>query len=156
MFLISESSVTVFAATMYDDWSNNSLIGWNYTTQGGIVYAAQRILNSAGMSIKVPGFNVSDGYYGTNTYNAIYTYQSDYGLGTDGIIGANTWRSFQNHTYYTGSTGSIQNYRTQYNISAYAYFQKDYYNGWCIYNPSTDQYYLANGVHYTVRTYIPL
>ncbi|WP_446898777.1 peptidoglycan-binding domain-containing protein [Clostridium sp. LBM24168] len=90
LFLTNVNSTPVSAASMYDNWANNSYIVWNYTTQGGIVYAAQRILNSAGMALEVPGFNISDGYYGTNTYNAIYRYQSDYGLGSDGIIGPNT------------------------------------------------------------------
>lgn len=143
------------AAQMYDAWRFNSWIGYNYTTQGGIVFAAQKMLNSAGMSVKVPGFNVSDGYFGVNTQNALIQYQSDYGLSCDGILGGDTWTELARHTVYTGNTGSIQNYKSQYNSSwAATYFQKDSYNGWCVLS-SNGNYYLCNET-FTYRSYVPL
>lgn len=41
-FLLFVSPINVFAATMYDDWSQNSWVGYHYTTQGGIVLAVQK------------------------------------------------------------------------------------------------------------------
>lgn len=145
----------VSAAQMYDNWANNSWIGYNYTTQGGLVFAAQKLLNSAGMSLKVPAFNTCDGYFGPNTHSALLQYQSDYGLSCDGILGGNTWSELARHTWYTGNTGSIQNYKSQYNSSwDSTYFQRDSYNGWCV-RSNNGKYYLCNGT-FTYRTYVPM
>lgn len=115
------------------------------------------MLKSAGMSLKVPGFNVSDGYFGNNTQAAVIQYQGDYGLQTDGIVGTYTCRKFANHTFYIGNSGSIQIYESQYRSDwSYTHFERDYYNGWCVRIDSAGQLVLCNGVHYTYRTIIPL
>ncbi|SKA86896.1 Putative peptidoglycan binding domain-containing protein [Clostridium sp. USBA 49] len=145
------------AASMQDDWTYSSWIGWNYTTKGGIVFAAQKILNSAGMSLKVPGFTVSDGYYGENTAAATRQYQRDYGLLADGVIGNGTWSSFEEHKYYAGNLGSIQRWNVNYRSDwSTVYFERDYINGWCVYAESTGKFYLCNDVRYKERTLIPL
>lgn len=36
-----------------------------------------------------------DGLYGPATENAVRSYQSGQGLGVDGVVGLNTWRSFE-------------------------------------------------------------
>lgn len=45
-------------------------------------------------SLNTLGFNcgTADGIYGTNTRNAIISFQSSEGLSTDGIVGVNTWQ----------------------------------------------------------------
>ncbi len=51
-------------------------------------YAAQHQLRyDEGYSISV------DGYYGSETKNAIESFQSSAGIGVDGIVGPNTWRA---------------------------------------------------------------
>lgn len=36
----------------------------------------------------------ADGIFGTNTYDAVRRWQSEHGLNSDGVVGANTWLSF--------------------------------------------------------------
>ncbi len=64
----------------------------NYPTvrQGSnnnFVFLLQFILNQNGADLTV------DGIFGTNTLNAVYTFQQDNGLDVDGIVGQNTWRT---------------------------------------------------------------
>ena len=64
----------------------------NYPTlrngsQGNFVYLLQYMLTQNGYNISV------DGVFGQNTTNAVTTFQTTNGLTTDGIVGANTWRT---------------------------------------------------------------
>lgn len=54
------------------------------------VLVAQDALNTLGY--KTGGL---DGIFGTQTKNAVISYQSRRGLAADGIVGCNTWRSLQ-------------------------------------------------------------
>lgn len=47
--------------------------------------------------------------FGTQTYNAVRSYQATRGLAVDGIIGCNTWRSLQENVVGTGKTTTTIN-----------------------------------------------
>lgn len=47
-----------------------------------------------------------DGIFGTATRNAVINYQKSRGLGADGIVGCNTWRSLQENVVGTGRTNT--------------------------------------------------
>ena len=47
-----------------------------------------------------------DGIFGTQTENAVRSYQQISGLTADGIVGCNTWRSLQEDVVGTGRTGT--------------------------------------------------
>ena len=50
-----------------------------------------------------------DGIFGTQTYNAVKSYQSRVGLTSDGVIGCNTWRSLQEAVIGKGATSTTIN-----------------------------------------------
>ena len=50
-----------------------------------------------------------DGIFGSATYNAVTAYQRSRGLAVDGIVGCNTWRSFQEAVVGTGPTSTTIN-----------------------------------------------
>lgn len=54
-------------------------------SKGNITLLVQKRLNSVGFNLKC------DGDFGTNTYNAVITFQKNRGLTQDGIVGKNTW-----------------------------------------------------------------
>ncbi len=54
-------------------------------SKGDDVRTAQTMLNLAGFPCAI------DGDFGTETYNAVRSFQTIYGLKVDGIIGVNTW-----------------------------------------------------------------
>lgn len=45
-----------------------------------------------------------DGIFGSQTQNAVKSYQRSRGLAVDGIVGCNTWRSLQENVVGTGRT----------------------------------------------------
>ena len=47
-----------------------------------------------------------DGIFGSQTRNAVISYQIIRGLAADGIIGCNTWRSLQENVVGTGRTST--------------------------------------------------
>ncbi len=47
-----------------------------------------------------------DGIFGSATQNAVKEYQTSRGLGADGIVGCNTWRSLQEDVVGTGRTST--------------------------------------------------
>ena len=47
-----------------------------------------------------------DGVFGTQTRNAVISYQRSRGLTADGIVGCNTWRSLQNEVVGMGRTST--------------------------------------------------
>ena len=47
-----------------------------------------------------------DGIFGTQTKNAVTSYQRSRGLSADGIVGCNTWRSLQEDVVGTGRTST--------------------------------------------------
>ena len=156
VFLLT-SQFSAFAAEMNDNWSTNSMVGYGYMTSGGLVLAVQQMLISDSMQAKVPGLT-NDGYFGNNTQGAVIQFQKDNGLSpTDGIVGPNTWSKFSNHTFYLGHSGSTQIYETQFYANfTYTHYEKDYYNGYCVKDLFSDNFYLCNSAHYTLRTFIPL
>ena len=50
-----------------------------------------------------------DGIFGTDTKNAVISYQRSKGLSADGIVGCNTWRSLQEAVVGTGPTNTTIN-----------------------------------------------
>ena len=50
-----------------------------------------------------------DGIFGSRTEEAVRRYQSRVGLGVDGIVGCNTWRSLQEAVVGTGPTSTTIN-----------------------------------------------
>lgn len=68
-----------------------------YNYYGSDVEGGQYVLQDTGYS---PG--TIDGKYGPNTRNATIDYQSSNGLGVDGIVGTQTWGSFQSKLYWSG------------------------------------------------------
>lgn len=65
------------------------------------VLIAQDDLNTLGFST-----GGLDGIFGTQTRNAVISYQRSRGLSADGIIGCNTWRSLQENVVGTGRTST--------------------------------------------------
>lgn len=73
-------------------------------SKGNYVCIAQDDLNTLGF--RTGGL---DGVFGTQTYNAVRSYQASRGLSVDGIIGCNTWRSLQENVVGTGKTSTTIN-----------------------------------------------
>lgn len=73
-------------------------------SRGNYVCIAQDDLNTLGF--RTGGL---DGVFGTQTYNAVRSYQTSRGLTVDGIIGCNTWRSLQENVVGTGATSTTIN-----------------------------------------------
>lgn len=92
------SSVNQAKAASYNmrDLSTFPTVGYGYKTSGGFVDALQTILWSSGYSSTV---GTIDGSFGANTANGIKTFQSKYGLASDGIAGFATWRKIESFTY---------------------------------------------------------
>lgn len=47
-----------------------------------------------------------DGIFGSQTRNAVISYQKSRGLSADGIVGCSTWRSLQEDVVGTGRTAT--------------------------------------------------
>lgn len=78
--------------------------GFPLIRQGSIsnyVLIAQDDLNTLGF--RTGGL---DGIFGTQTKNAVTSYQRSRGLSADGIVGCNTWRSLQEDVVGTGRTST--------------------------------------------------
>ena len=58
-------------------------------SRGQFVTVLQQRLTSAGY-----GCGKIDGIFGAKTFEAVKAYQSEHNLAVDGIVGANTWKSF--------------------------------------------------------------
>ena len=69
--------------------------------RGAYVLIAQDNLNTLGF--RTGGL---DGIFGKQTTEAVRSYQRSRGLGADGIIGCNTWRSLQEDVVGTGRTAT--------------------------------------------------
>lgn len=83
----------------YFEVQYGTVVGYGNVTSGTPVKAAQASLKtvyeeSDGMVSCNPG--TVDGAFGANTYNAIYNFQSFYGLGADGRAGDQTFAKLQN------------------------------------------------------------
>lgn len=70
-------------------------------SRSNYVLIAQDDLNTLGY--KTGGL---DGIFGTQTRNAVISYQRSRGLSADGIVGCNTWRSLQEDVVGTGRTAT--------------------------------------------------
>jgi len=51
-----------------------------------------------------------DGWYGTNTRNAVKQWQQSRGLQVDGIVGTNTWAGLRSELYSKGTAGGYHQY----------------------------------------------
>lgn len=70
-------------------------------SRGSYVLIAQDCLNTLGY--KTGGL---DGVFGTQTVNAVKSYQRVKGLAVDGIVGCNTWRALLEAVIGTGRTST--------------------------------------------------
>ncbi|MCC0728930.1 peptidoglycan-binding protein [Clostridioides sp. ZZV14-6045] len=64
-------------------------VGYGHTQSGNPVHLAQLLLNRTGSSLTV------DSSFGSATYNQVKSFQSRYGLQSDGIVGLGTWIKFK-------------------------------------------------------------
>lgn len=94
------------------DWQDNCYLGTDgskHQTHANYVTGVQRILRGSGFS---PGAS-NDGIFGTNTRNAVISYQtsSSY-LTADGVVGSQTWNHMDIYKLvYVSTTGQYDNYR---------------------------------------------
>lgn len=95
----------------FDDRNKNAacggIAGYPLIKQGSkgvYVLVAQDGLNTLGY--RTGGL---DGIFGSQTKNAVLTYQRLRGLAIDGIIGCNTWRSLQEEVIARGKTSTTIN-----------------------------------------------
>lgn len=63
-------------------------VGYGHTTSGNAVHLVQLMINRTGVYLNV------DSIFGTNTYNKVKSFQSKYGLTSDGVVGLGTWKKF--------------------------------------------------------------
>ncbi len=76
-------------------WQGNCYTGQSYNDTGTYVAAVQDLLRHT------EGYPVSvDCIFGGQTNLYTEEYQSAHGLGSDGIVGPNTWQSLQNLTFF--------------------------------------------------------
>ena len=91
-----------------NSWANTCWLSSNpnahdrygYTTVG-----VQQVLTALNYK---PG--AIDGEFGTSTTSATQTYQTDYGLTSDGIVGTNTWQSMRNRLSFTSTVNQYYYY----------------------------------------------
>ena len=57
-----------------------------------------------------------DGYYGSDTANAVKCWQAGHKLSVDGVVGPQTWTSFMNALSEYTDTGGWYYYVSQYNV----------------------------------------
>ena len=72
---------------------------------GTSVKWVQDMLNHNGYSLTV------DGVFGTNTYNAVVSFQKSKGLLVDGIVGSATRNALKNNAYSSSTNSTINDYR---------------------------------------------
>lgn len=112
-----------------------------YGSSGPDVKLVQSVLNKIGYSA-----GTVDGFYGSQTYNAVITFQKNNGLTPDGIVGPETWGALEK--YLLGyDVYKIRSGDTLYNIA------KRYYttvNAILTANPGVDPNKLAIGQQITV------
>lgn len=63
-------------------------VGYGHTTSGNPVHLVQLLLKRVGFSTGV------DSIFGNDTYNKVKSFQSRYGLNSDGVVGLGTWKKF--------------------------------------------------------------
>lgn len=63
-------------------------VGYGHTTSGNPVHLVQLMINRTGVYLDV------DSSFGNNTYNKVRSFQSKYGLNSDGVVGLGTWKKF--------------------------------------------------------------
>lgn len=73
-----------------------------YGSKGNYVCVAQDALNALGLST-----GGLDGVFGTNTRNAVLTFQSRNGLSADGILGPMTWSRLMSQVNGIGRTPTV-------------------------------------------------
>ena len=94
MFTVFPTAMTVSAATKYsivyvEDGKENTVTIKNGSNNGYVAYA-QQLLNELGYNA-----GAVDGIFGTNTLNAVKSFQKAKGLTQDGIVGVNTWNALK-------------------------------------------------------------
>ena len=72
---------------------------------GTSVKWVQDMLNHNGYSLTV------DGAFGTNTHNAVISFQKSKGLSPDGIVGSATRNALKNNAYSSSANSTINDYR---------------------------------------------
>lgn len=75
-----------------------------YGSKGNYVCVAQDALNALGFTT-----GGLDGVFGTQTRNAVSSFQSRNGLSADGILGPNTWSRLMSQVNGIGKTGTVIN-----------------------------------------------
>ena len=97
-------------------WSDFPLTGFCGDASGDYVVGLQSYLQGDGYT---PG--AIDGEFGTNTYDALFDYQTDHHLSADGCAGQNTWEKMNSLLNYTGLSECAPP-----NVNVYFY---EYYKG---------------------------
>lgn len=63
----------------------STYVGYGHVTSGNPVHLTQLLLKKSGYSIVV------DSVFGSSTYSKVRSFQGNYGLSVDGIVGLGTW-----------------------------------------------------------------
>jgi peptidoglycan hydrolase-like protein with peptidoglycan-binding domain len=101
--------------TATSDWSNNCLVSTSSYSHSNFVVVIQTIVQIYDQDHCGPLIAI-DGYYGSDTANAVKCWQSGHGLSADGVVGPQTWSSLGNALSYYTAVGSYYYYISQYNV----------------------------------------
>lgn len=121
------TSSIAYAQIAGPDWRYNTWLGYGYNTASNYIQGVQMLLIDHGYSVGSTG---ADGYWGTNTENAVKQFQSNHGISSTGTVANATWGKFQDHLIYAYSgtvSGQTVHYYTNYGTSAvkWGYFSSN-------------------------------
>src|SRR5438270_3738463 len=96
-------------------WYNNCTVSTSSYSHSNFTVAIQVMVQIYDQDHCGPLIGI-DGYYGSQTANAVKCWQAGHGLSADGVVGPQTWTSLMNALSYYSTVGSNLYYVSQYNV----------------------------------------